>query len=69
MTIPVRVLETSQRLDTYETLAERLGVSRATLERAVSRGQLAHIRIGRCVRFNERQVEAYLRRHERRASG
>ena len=67
--IPVRVLETSQRLDTYETLAERLGVSRATLERAVSSGQLAHIRIGRCVRFDGSQIEAYLRSCRHGASG
>ena len=69
MTIPVRVLETAQRLDTYETLAERLGVSRATLERAVSSGQLAYLRIGRCVRFDGSQIEAYLRSCRHRASG
>jgi len=49
---------------TYQEAANRLRVSRRTLERLVSRCEIGHYREGRLVTFDERHLSEYLHRRE-----
>jgi excisionase family DNA binding protein len=55
-------LKPGERLLTSEEVAIRLNVSRKTLYRIVEGGKIAHLRIGRMLRFRAVDVTAYLRR-------
>lgn len=52
--------ETVARLLSRQELADRLGVSVATVRREEAAGRLTFVRIGRQVRFREADVRAYL---------
>lgn len=43
-------------------VAERLAVAPITVQRLADRGELARYKIGRCVRYAEEDVEAYIQR-------
>lgn len=45
---------------TYEQVGERLGVSLATVERLVARGELSELRVGRAVRITAPELRRYL---------
>lgn len=49
----------------YNQAAERLGVSRRTLERLVSKRKVPFVRIGGRVLFRPTKLEAYLNKQER----
>lgn len=40
--------------------AERLGVSLSWLEKAVGRGQVAHTRVGRLVKFSQADLDEFV---------
>lgn len=46
---------------TLDEAAARAKMSRETVQRAVARGELAVIRVGRCTRFLESTVDGWLR--------
>ena len=48
------------RLLTLDTVAERLAVSRRTVERFVRRGELRVVRFGASVRVTERELAAFV---------
>ncbi len=51
-----------QRLETVETLAERFGLPRRTIEREVKRCRLPYVSIAGNLRFRERDIELWLER-------
>ncbi len=51
-----------QRLETVETLAERFGLPRRTIEREVLRCRLPYVSIAGNWRFRERDVELWMER-------
>lgn len=53
MTEPVRLL-------TLDTVAERLAVSRRTVQRLIDAGELRAVRFGRNVRITERELAAFV---------
>lgn len=53
------------RLYTKKQLAERIGVSTRTLDRAVARGELEALSAGRSRRFSEAAVAIWLTRNSR----
>lgn len=50
----------TDELLTKEQLAKRLHLSVRSIERLVSSGELRALKIGRAIRFDPRDVEAYL---------
>lgn len=59
---PVRLLEPGETLISAAALEAKLGIDQATLYRAAARQELPCFRLGRCVRFLEREVLAWMRR-------
>jgi excisionase family DNA binding protein len=53
-------MSSAERLLTPDDVAERLQVSRRTIQRLVASGQLRPNYIGRLPRFTERELAAYL---------
>ena len=53
----------TQSLLTVEQIAERLSVSTRTVRRWISDGELVAYRLGRAVRIDEPDLEAFLARH------
>ncbi len=51
-----------QRLETVESLAERFGLPRRTIEREVIRSRLPYVSIAGNWRFRERDVELWMAR-------
>ena len=51
-----------QRLETVETLAERFGLPRRTIEREVKRCRLPYVSVAGNWRFRERDIELWLQR-------
>ena len=45
---------------TYRESEELVGLSRTTLWKLVSSGEIEHRRVGRAVRINRRSLEAYM---------
>lgn len=45
---------------TKKQLADRLGVSVQTVEREMRRGHLTGVKVGRCVRIPEFEIDRYL---------
>lgn len=45
---------------TYETAAQRLGMSERHVRRLVAERRIAHIRLGRAVRIDPTDIDAYL---------
>jgi excisionase family DNA binding protein len=52
--------ERRQRLVPVEAAAEYLGVSRATVERLVSRGQLPVIKVGASTRYDVEDLDGFI---------
>jgi excisionase family DNA binding protein len=50
-----------------EQAAAMVGVCTKTLRREIARGDLASVRIGSAIRIRTAEIEAYLRRKEKRA--
>lgn len=48
------------RLLTLDTVAERLAVSRRTVQRLIDAGELRPVRFGRSVRITERELAAFV---------
>ena len=46
---------------TYKEAEQLVGLSRTTLWKLVSAGEIEHRRIGRAVRINRKSLEAYMR--------
>lgn len=51
-----------EQLRNVPETGERLRVSRATVYRLMSSGQLKPVRIGRCVRIPQSEIDAYIDR-------
>ncbi|HJO03817.1 MAG TPA: helix-turn-helix domain-containing protein [Acidobacteriota bacterium] len=51
-----------QRLETVDTLAERFGLPRRTIEREVMRCRLPYVSVAGNWRFRERDIELWLER-------
>jgi excisionase family DNA binding protein len=45
---------------TFSQVAERLGISLATVERMVARGELRELRVGRAVRISAPELRRYI---------
>ena len=52
---------------TLDQVADRLQVSRRTVERLVAAGRIRIVRIGRAIRVTERELEAYVAAQRGRA--
>jgi excisionase family DNA binding protein len=50
------------RLNTINEVAQRLAVSSPTVRRLIARAELPTVRVGRCLRLRDDDVEALLRR-------
>jgi excisionase family DNA binding protein len=50
------------RLNTIRQAATRLAVSTATVRRLIEKAELPAVRVGRCLRLREDDVEAMIRR-------
>lgn len=50
------------KLLTIKEVAERLAVSEPTIYRLINRGELPTVKIGRALRFDEADIEAYIRK-------
>lgn len=50
------------KLLTIKEVAERLSVSEPTIYRLINRGELPTVKIGRALRFDEADIEAYIRK-------
>jgi excisionase family DNA binding protein len=65
--------ERRQRLVPVVAAAEYLGVSRATIERLVSRGQLPVVKVGACTRYDIEDLDGFIatyrHRYRRRSAG
>lgn len=53
----------------YEQTAQRLCVSKRTVEALKASGELAPVKIGRRVCFDPAEIERFKRRHTERATG
>lgn len=53
------------QLLTYRDLAHVLQMSAVTLRRYVSRGEIPHVKIGACVRFDRDAISRYIASHSR----
>ena len=53
------------KLLSADELAEQLSVKRATIYKWVHRGEIPHYKLGRCVRFDELDVAAWLAQRRR----
>lgn len=47
--------------------ARRVGLGVSTVRLSVARGTIPHYRLGRLIRFDDRHVEEWLARHEKKA--
>jgi excisionase family DNA binding protein len=47
---------------TYKEAEQLVGLSRTTLWRLISAGEIEHRKVGRAVRINRESLEAYMRR-------
>jgi excisionase family DNA binding protein len=47
-----------------EQVQERLSLSRDTVDRMIRRGEIQAVKIGRCVRISEEEIERYLQSHK-----
>ena len=56
----------SQRLYQIREAAEFLGVSRATVERLVLRGELPFVKVGGSTRFDLEDLDSYVEANRRR---
>lgn len=65
--------EGDQRLVPVVAAAKYLGVSRATVERLVSRGQLPVVKVGACTRYDIEDLDGFIatyrRRYRQRSAG
>jgi excisionase family DNA binding protein len=65
--------ERLQRLLPVVAAAKYLGVSRATVERLVSRGQLPVVKVGACTRYDVEDLDGFIATyrnlHRRRSTG
>jgi excisionase family DNA binding protein len=62
----LRVLpDTTERLLTVRAVAERLGVSTATVYGLCERGELPHVRVSNAIRIRPADLKAYLARGRR----
>ena len=52
------------RLLTVEEIAELLGVKKSTVYAWVSEGYMPHCKVGKCLRFREKTVEAWVESKE-----
>jgi len=55
-------LEMTQKWGTYRQAEELSGLSRTTLWRLISAGEVEAAKVGRAVRINLRSLDAYMRR-------
>jgi excisionase family DNA binding protein len=54
--------EKVMRLNTINEVAQRLAVSSPTVRRLIARAELPTVRVGRCLRLRDDDVEALIRR-------
>jgi len=57
----------SARLLDRHVVAARLGIAPRTVTDLVARGDLAHVRVGKMLRFTEAAIDAYIARQTRPA--
>ena len=50
------------------TLAERLGIKRSTLYAWAEQGNIPHLKLGRLLRFDPDEIEAWLQAHRQEAT-
>jgi len=53
------------RLLTVRDVAQRLGLSEATVYKLVDRGELAHVRVSNLIRVERRAIDAFVDRSRR----
>ena len=59
---------TTEVLLTVPEVAELLGVERSWIQRAVKRGEIPHLRLGRYLRFRETSIAEWIRDREEKPS-
>jgi len=58
-----------EKLMTTNEVAERLQITRQTVQRMVRRGELNCYKVNRALRFDEKQIADYLAKVQRQANG
>jgi excisionase family DNA binding protein len=68
MSAPVKAVQPAQQLLTPDDVAAMLGISRVSVIRQSRAGKIPAIQIGKCYRYRESSLQAWLSSQETRPS-